>query len=115
MKDALISYLSSLISSSLIPHPSSLILQPSSLILHPSSFILHPSSFIPHPSSFILPMTESDPEIALALQHAQNRLKLAEDYCDMFDRLVDMSDITQFGDEGGTVAGPRPRGHAYGL
>jgi hypothetical protein len=45
-------------------------------------------------------MTESDPDIALALQHAQNRLKLAEDYCDMFDRLVDMSDITQFGDEG---------------
>jgi hypothetical protein len=45
-------------------------------------------------------MNESDPEITSALQHAQNRLKLAEDYCDMFDRLVDMSDITSFGDPG---------------
>ena len=45
-------------------------------------------------------MTESDPDLTLALQHAQNRLNLAEDYCEMFDRLVDMSDITQFGDEG---------------
>jgi hypothetical protein len=51
-------------------------------------------------------MTESDPDITLALQHAQNRLKLAEDYCDMFDRLVDMSDIADFGDAGGLP--PRP-------
>ncbi len=49
-------------------------------------------------------MHESDPELTLAMRNALNRLKLAEDYCDMFDRLVDMSDITQFGDE----AGKRP-------
>jgi hypothetical protein len=44
-------------------------------------------------------MNESDPEVTLAMHQALNRLKLAEDYCDMFDRLVDMSDITQFGVE----------------
>ena len=61
----------------------------------PDPFILHPS---PHPiSSFN--MNESDPEVTLAMHQALNRLKLAEDYCDMFDRLVDMSDITQFGVE----------------
>ena len=43
-------------------------------------------------------MNESDPEVTLAMHNALQRLKLAEDYCDMFDRLVDMSDITQFGD-----------------
>src|SRR5208282_3589730 len=30
----------------------------------------------------------NDPEITLAVESAMNRLKLAEDYCDMFDRLV---------------------------
>ena len=45
-------------------------------------------------------MHESDPELTLALRNSLNRLKLAEDYCDMFDRLVDMSDIASFGDEG---------------
>ena len=40
-------------------------------------------------------MHESDPELTLALRNSLNRLKLAEDYCDMFDRLVDMSDIAQ--------------------
>ena len=60
-------------------------------------------------------MHESDPEITLALQHAQNRLKLAEDYCDMFDRLVDMSDITSFGDPGerSSIPGLVDMGTAY--
>jgi len=33
------------------------------------------------------------------LSRALRRLDLVEDYCDMFDRLVDMSDIGRFGDE----------------
>jgi len=45
-------------------------------------------------------MNESDPEVTLAMRHALNRLKLAEDYCDLFDRVVDMSDIASFGDPG---------------
>ena len=49
-------------------------------------------------------MNESDPELTLALPQCLNRLKLAEDYCDMFDRLVDMSDIAHFG--GGPARGP---------
>jgi len=48
-------------------------------------------------------MTESDPELALTLRNSLNRLKLAEDYCDMFDRLVDMSDIANF------AAGPEAK------
>ena len=61
-------------------------------------------------------MHESDPEVTLAMQHALNRLKLAEDYCDMFDRLVDMSDIAQFGDGPGEKS-PHPRhgGPGHGL
>jgi hypothetical protein len=43
-------------------------------------------------------MNESDPEATLAMRQALNRLRLAEDYCDMFDQLVDMSDIANFGD-----------------
>ena len=43
-------------------------------------------------------MHESDPELTLALHNSMNRLKLAKDYCDLFDRLVDMSDIASFGD-----------------
>jgi capsid protein len=39
------------------------------------------------------------------MQNALNRLKLAEDYCDMFDRLVDMSDIASFGDGPGEKTG----------
>ena len=60
-------------------------------------------------------MNESDPELSLALQHSLNRLKLAEDYCDMFDRLVDMSDITNFGDGpgGGPLPGAVDPGTAY--
>ncbi|MGA2257760.1 MAG: phage portal protein [Thermoguttaceae bacterium] len=45
-------------------------------------------------------MNESDPEVTLAMRNALNRLQLAEDYCDMFDRLVDMSEIASFGDPG---------------
>jgi capsid protein len=45
-------------------------------------------------------MHESDPELSLALQQSLNRLKLAEDCCDLFDRLVDMSEIPTFGDPG---------------
>ena len=45
-------------------------------------------------------MNEADPEVTLAMRSALNRLKLAEDYCDMFDRMVDMSDIASFGDPG---------------
>ena len=53
-------------------------------------------------------MHESDPEVTLAMRHALNRLKLAEDYCDMFDRLVDMSDIASFGDGPARTAAHRP-------
>jgi hypothetical protein len=38
-----------------------------------------------------------NPHLTLALHRAKNRLKLAEDCCDMFDRQVDMSDIASFG------------------
>jgi capsid protein len=41
-------------------------------------------------------MSPSDPAFSLAMQQAVNRLKLAEDCCEMFDRLVDMSDIASF-------------------
>ncbi len=60
-------------------------------------------------------MNESDPEITLTLQQAQKRLKLAEDYCDSFDRLVDMSDIASFGDPGdrSPIAGLVDLGTAY--
>jgi len=51
-------------------------------------------------------MNESDPELTLALRNSLNRLKLAEDYCDMFDRVVDMSDIADFGDEGARMPPP---------
>jgi capsid protein len=44
-------------------------------------------------------MNESDPEIKLAMHSALNRLKLAEDCCDMFNRVVDMSEAATFGDE----------------
>ena len=50
-------------------------------------------------------MYESDPELTLALHNSLNRLKLAEDYCDMFDRLVDMSDIASFGAGPGEMTG----------
>ena len=50
-------------------------------------------------------MNESDPDLSLALRQSLNRLKLAEDYCDMFDRLVDMSDIASFGDGPGEKTG----------
>ncbi len=50
-------------------------------------------------------MHESDPQLTLALRNSLNRLKLAEDYCDMFDRLVDMSDIASFGDGPGEMTG----------
>jgi hypothetical protein len=40
----------------------------------------------------------NNPDLAFVLQRAKNQLKLAEDYCEMFDRLVDMSEITSFGD-----------------
>ena len=43
------------------------------------------------------------------MQQALNQLKLAEDYCDMFDRMVDMSDIACFGDGPGE-SGPLPGG-----
>ena len=40
------------------------------------------------------------------LSRAIRQLDLLEDYCDMFDRLVDMNDISTFGDENtGPVAG----------
>src|SRR5271157_2433283 len=60
-------------------------------------------------------MNESDPDLTRALQHAQSRLKLAEDYCDMLDRLVDMSDIASFGDPGdrSTIPGLVDPGTAY--
>jgi hypothetical protein len=60
-------------------------------------------------------MNESDPEVTLAMRQALNRLKLAEDYCDMFDRLVDMSEITRFGDEigGNPLPGMVDLGTAY--
>ena len=38
------------------------------------------------------------------LSRALRKLDLLEDYCDMFDRLVDMSDIGRFGDEGAAAA-----------
>lgn len=41
------------------------------------------------------------------LSRALRKLDLLEDYCDMFDRLVDMSDIGTFGDE---LAGPAAPG-----
>ena len=43
------------------------------------------------------------PETTTDLSRAIRQLDLLEDYCDMFDRLVDMSDIGTFGDE---LAGP---------
>jgi len=60
-------------------------------------------------------MHESDPEVTRALKHAQNKLKLAEDYCDMFDRLVDMSEVQRFGDPGEntTLPGVTEAGTAY--
>ena len=62
-------------------------------------------------------MNESDPQAPPTfprLRQSLNRLKLAEDYCDMFDRLVDMSDIANFGggpgEKTGTPGACRP-GH----
>ncbi len=47
------------------------------------------------------------PETTKDLSRAIRQLDLLEDYCDMFDRLVDMSDIGTFGDE---LAGPAAPG-----
>ena len=63
-------------------------------------------------------MNESDPNLSLVLQRAKNQLKLAEDYCDMFDRMVDMSDIASFGsgpcENSGSLPGGVPdAGTAY--
>ena len=40
-----------------------------------------------------------DPATRATLGRAMQSLALMEDYCDMFDRLVDTSDISKFGDE----------------
>jgi len=60
-------------------------------------------------------MPKSDPEVTLVLKQAANNLKLAEDYCDLFDRLVDMSEIQKFGDPGenSSVPGVADAGTAY--
>ena len=54
-------------------------------------------------------MNETDPHFFPAMRQALNRLKLAEDWCDMFENVVDMSEITRFGD------GPTVRPHLPGM
>ena len=54
-------------------------------------------------------MNDNTPE-PMTLGAISRKLQLAEDYCDYFDRLVDMSDIAEFGDGDKADRGPLPGG-----